>query len=62
MAAEAQDKSSFLKEMEIKPRVLNGRIILHTDQEEGWEVIMKESVNPSVQCTALERQSKQDNR
>lgn len=35
MAAGVQDESSFLKEMEIKPRVLNGSIILHTDQEEG---------------------------
>lgn len=35
MAAGVQDESSFLKEMEIKPRVLNGRIILHTDQEES---------------------------
>lgn len=35
MAARVQDEFSFLQEMKIKPRVLNGRIIQHTDQEEG---------------------------
>lgn len=27
-----------------------------------WEVIMKESLKLSVQCTAVEKESKQDNR